>query len=274
MSRLDTSKYCVGREEKRKDRFRLRDVKTDDDGGLEKDAGKAAFERAHARLIELQQLFYADGRFALCVVFQAMDTGGKDGTIRDVFGGVNPAGCRVTSFKAPNDVELRHDFLWRIHQHTPRLGHFAVFNRSHYEDVLVARVKKLVPSERWKPRFEHINTFERMLFDEGTRIVKFLLHISRDYQRERLLRRLHDPAKQWKFDPQDVAERARWDDYQQAYEEVLNRCSTAAAPWYVVPAEHHWFRNLLVTQVLVETIESLPLAYPKPSFDPSRIVID
>ncbi len=246
---------------------------TDDDGGMTKAEGEAEFEKLRTRLDELQELMYAEGRHALLVVLQAMDAGGKDSTIRSVFSSINPQGCKVINFKAPNDVELRHDFLWRVHENTPRLGYIGVFNRSHYEDVLVVRVKKLVPEKRWQARYEHINNFEEMLYDEGTTVVKFFLHISKDYQKKRLERRLSKPSKHWKFDPSDVAERALWDQYQAAYEDVFRRCSTKHAPWYVIPAENRWFRNLLIAGVLVETLEALDMRYPKPRVDVGQIVI-
>lgn len=251
----------------------LRDYKTDDDGGMDKADVEAQFEKLHDRLIDLMELLYAESKHALLIVLQAMDTGGKDSTVRAVLSGVNPASCKVISFKAPNDVELRHDFLWRIHENTPRLGHVGVFNRSHYEDVLIVRVKNLVPEKRWKKRYDHINAFEEMLHDDGTRIVKFFLHISKDYQKQRLEKRLADPAKHWKFDPNDLAERARWDEYQAAYEAALSRCSTEHAPWYVIPGEHRWYRDLLITRVLVETLESLDMRYPEPRFDPTTIKV-
>jgi PPK2 family polyphosphate:nucleotide phosphotransferase len=252
----------------------LQQIKTDDDGHLSKKQGETEFEKLHKRLIKLQELLYAEGKHALLVILQAMDTGGKDSTIRSVFQGVNPQGCQVTSFKAPNETEQKHDFLWRIHQNTPPLGYIGIFNRSHYEDVLVARVKKLVPEARWQARYEHINCFEQMLHDEGTAIVKFFLHISQDYQKERLQRRLDKPDKRWKFNPADLVNRQRWEDYQTAFEVMLTRCSTAHAPWYVIPAEHHWYRNLLVTSVLVNQLESFNMNYPEPDFEPAQIVIE
>lgn len=252
----------------------LSHLKTKDSGDWSKSNGKTQFKKLRRRLIQLQELLYAEHRHALLVVFQAIDTGGKDSTIRHVFKGVNPQGCRVTSFKAPTDLELAHDFLWRVHQHTPPLGYIEIFSRSHYEDVLVARVKGLVPESCWQQRYEHMNAFEKLLTDEGTTIVKFFLHISKDYQKQRLQRRLERPDKYWKFDPSDVAERQRWDEYQQAFEEMLQRCSTPYAPWYVVPAERHWYRNLLVASVLVKTLESFDLDYPPLTYDPAEIVID
>ncbi|MFO0974057.1 MAG: polyphosphate kinase 2 family protein [Phycisphaerae bacterium] len=255
-------------------KIRLADFETRDDGGLKREEAEAELQQVKARLIELEELLYADGRFALLIVFQAMDTGGKDSTIRSVFSGVNPASTRVVSYKAPNDVERRHDFLWRIHQNTPRLGHITIFNRSHYEDVLVVRVKSLVPEARWRARYDHINNFEQMLHDESTRVVKFFLHISKAFQKERLEKRLADPKKHWKFDPNDVAERKHWDDYQHAFEVMLERCSTDHAPWYVIPAETRWYRDLLVAKAVVKTLESLDLKFPKPTFDAATIHID
>jgi PPK2 family polyphosphate:nucleotide phosphotransferase len=179
----------------------------------------------------------------------------------------------VINFKAPTPEELEHDFLWRVHANAPRAGYLAVFNRSHYEDVLIARVKNLVPESRWRKRYDHINAFEELLHDEGTTILKFFLHISRDYQRQRLQRRLDKPDKLWKFDPGDLVERTRWDDYQQAYADALSRCSTRHAPWYVIPAEKRWYRNLLIARIIVDTLESLDMQYPEPGFDPSTIVV-
>ena len=247
---------------------------TKDDGGIGKSRGNARLAELVQRLQELQELMYAQQKHALLVVFQAMDTGGKDSTIREVFGSVNPQGCRVASFKAPTDTELAHDFLWRVHRNTPARGMLTVFNRSHYEDVLVVRVKELVGKAQWRKRYDHINAFEKLLHDEGTILLKFYLHISKDYQKQRLVRRLERPDKRWKFNPDDLAERQRWDPYQQAYGEALRRCSTRHAPWYVVPAEKRWFRNLLVAQTVVATLESLDMAYPEPGFDPSTIVIE
>jgi PPK2 family polyphosphate:nucleotide phosphotransferase len=251
----------------------LRKFKTDDPGGLTKKQALARFKKLRQRLIELQELMYAEGKHGLLVVFQAMDCGGKDSTIGTVFRGVNPQGCKVASFKAPNEVELRHDFLWRVHQGLPRRGTIGIFNRSHYEDVLIVRVDKLQPDKRWKEHYQQINAFEQMLHDEGTTIVKFFLHISKGYQKKRLQRRLDDPAKHWKFSPADLVERKKWSDYQDAYEQVFERCSTDAAPWYIIPAERRWYRNLLIASVLVDTLESLDMKYPKADFDPQTIVI-
>lgn len=249
----------------------LAKIPSADDGGLKKSDGEEQFETAHARLIELENILAADGRYAILAVFQGMDTSGKDSTIRNVFSGLNPASVYATSFKAPNETERRHDFLWRVHEAVPPRGRIGIFNRSHYEDVLIVRVKQLVEEKRWKARYEHINAFERLLTDEGIIIRKFFLHISKDYQKERLEKRLENPEKYWKFDPADLAERARWDDYQAAYADAVRKCSTHEAPWYVIPAEKRWYRDLLVTRVLVQTLEGLDLRYPKPTFDPAAI---
>jgi PPK2 family polyphosphate:nucleotide phosphotransferase len=234
----------------------------DFDGG--KDEGKAAHDELCSRLEGLQNVLYADGRHKLLVVLQAMDTGGKDGTIRHVFRHTNPQGVHVASFKRPTEDELAHDYLWRVHQHTPASGQINIFNRSHYEDVLVVRVHDLVPEERWRRRYDHIAAWEQQLADEGTTILKFFLHISKEEQAARLQARLDTPEKRWKFEKGDLAEREHWDAYQAAYEELLARTSTDAAPWYVVPADRKWFRNLVVSQVLVDTLDGLDLRYPEP----------
>ncbi len=251
----------------------LAKIPTKDDGGLDKQAGKAQFAQLRLRLRELQALLAAEGKQALLVVFQAMDAAGKDSTIGEVIGPLNPAGVTVTGFKKPSTEERSHDFLWRIHQHAPRKGQIAVFNRSHYEDVLVVRVHDLVSRKRLQERYEQIRDFEKLLVAEGTAVIKFYLHISKDYQKERFQRRLDRPDKQWKFNVGDLPERARWDDYRAAYEEALSRCSTTDAPWYVIPAEKRWYRNLLVTQILIERLEKFEMAYPEPDFDPAEIVI-
>jgi PPK2 family polyphosphate:nucleotide phosphotransferase len=232
----------------------------DFDGG--KDEGKEAHEALSDRLEELQNRLYADGRHKLLVVLQAMDTGGKDGTIRHVFRQTNPQGVDVASFKRPTEEEQAHDYLWRVHQRTPASGQIMIFNRSHYEDVLVVRVHDLVAEERWRKRYDHINAWEQLLVDEGTTIVKFFLHISKDEQARRLQARVDLAEKRWKFEMGDIDERKHWDAYVTAYEEALCRTSTDGAPWYAVPADHKWFRNLVVSQVLVDTLEGLDLAYP------------
>ena len=226
------------------------------------------------RIAELQRVLWADGGHALLVVFQAMDTGGKDGTIRKVFSGVNPQGVNVTGFGVPSDEELSHDYLWRIHEHTPARGRIGVFNRSHYEDVLVVRVNNLVSEERWAKRYDQIADFERMLTDEGTKIVKIMLNISRAEQRERLQARLADPSKNFKFNPSDLDVRKQWDDYMDAYEEAIGRTSTAAAPWFVVPADRKWYRNLVVARIIIDALESLDLAYPVTDHDLEGLTVE
>ena len=243
------------------------------EGKLTKEEAKEQTDALITRLQDLQALLYADSSRALLVVLQAMDAAGKDSTIKTVFGPINPQGCKVVSFKGPNSTELSHDFLWRIHQNTPRKGHIGVFNRSHYEDVLIVRVKDLAPKDLIKKRYDHINNFEELLNDEGTRVVKFFLHISKDYQKEQLQERLDTPEKLWKFSPSDIPERMHWDDYRKAFEIAFEKCSSPQAPWYIVPAERKWFRNLLVAQVLVEALESMDLKYPEVNFDPREIKI-
>ncbi len=225
------------------------------------------------KLREQQDLLYADGTQSLLVVIQAMDTGGKDGAIEHVFSGVNPQGCNVTSFKQPTPLELRHDFLWRIHQATPAKGIIGIFNRSHYESVLVERVHDLVPKKVWSGRYEKINEFEKLLADEGTTILKFFLHISKDEQRERLQKRLDDKNRQWKFAAGDLAERKLWNDYTEAYEDALSRCSTEHAPWYIVPADHKWFRNWVLSDTIVRTLRKMKLQYPAASEDVQKLKV-
>lgn len=238
-----------------------------------KKVGRAALPGLTSRLAELQRRFWAEAERGLLVVIQAIDTGGKDGTIRKVFKGVNPHGVNVRGFDAPSDTELAHDYLWRIHQHTPAKGAITVFNRSHYEDVLVVRVKALVPQERWARRYRHIREFERMLTDEGTVIVKLFLHISKNEQRERLIARLEDPDKNWKFDPGDLDDRKLWDDYQEAFAAAIAATSTDYAPWYVIPANRKWYRNLAVSSILIDTLERLDPRYPESQHDLEGIII-
>ena len=255
-------------------RLRLASVDPDDDGGFSgKDEARAALARDLERLRELQHLLYADNRFALLVVLQAMDTGGKDGTIRHVMSGLNPAGCAVTSFKVPSEEERDHEFLWRIHNAVPARGMIGVFNRSHYEDVLVVRVHKLVPKEVWSKRYRQINEFERTLDENGVKILKFYLHISKAEQARRLRSRIEDPAKNWKFSEADLRERKLWGRYQAAFEDAIDACSTPWAPWHVVPANKKWARDAMVARVMVKALEKLRLRYPKPAADLSRIVI-
>jgi PPK2 family polyphosphate:nucleotide phosphotransferase len=255
------------------------DLATRDPGNHSQFAGGKKDAKRHLkvlrkRLAGLQRVLWADGSHRLLVVIQALDTGGKDGTIRGVFSGVNPQGVRVTNFKAPTDRELAHDYLWRIHQHTPAAGMISVFNRSHYEDVLVVRVLGLVPPSQWQQRYRQINAFEEMLAAEGTTILKFYLHVSKEEQAERLRARLDDPDKHWKFNKADLKARARWDEYMEAYEQVLARTSTDAAPWYVVPANHKWYRNIVVASTIVTTLESLDLEYPEAEENLDGVVIE
>ncbi len=253
----------------------LADIDPDDEGVWEgkKEEGKAEFARLCMKLDELQEILYAEHKHKILIVIQAMDTAGKDGTIRSVFEGVNPQGVRVASFKAPTPEELDHDYLWRIHARVPGKGEMVLFNRSHYEDVLVVRVHQLVPEAVWSQRYEQINDFERMLAEEGTTILKFYLHISKDEQKKRLQERLDTSRKQWKFNPADLKERELWPDYMKAYEDAISKTSKKWAPWYVIHANHNWYRDLCVAQILVATLEDLKLEYPKPATDLSQIKI-
>jgi PPK2 family polyphosphate:nucleotide phosphotransferase len=248
---------------------------TNDTDGFDgkKQDSEPVLAELNTRLAELQGRLFAEGKRRVLVVLQGMDTSGKDGTIKHVFRNVNPLGVKVANFKRPNDTELAHDYLWRIHEHTPGTGHITIFNRSHYEDVLVVRVHDLVPREQWKQRYRHIREFERMLADEGTIVRKFFLHISKDEQKERLEERLSNPEKQWKFEHGDVDERKLWDDYQKAYETALSETSTNYAPWYIVPSDRKWYRNLVISQVLIDTLESLEMRYPEPEQGLENITI-
>lgn len=235
-------------------RIRLREIETDANGGLTKEEGLARFAALATELGELQDLLYAARQQSVLIVLQGIDTSGKDGTTRHVLREVNPVGLRVVSFKVPNEADLAHDFLWRVHPHTPGRGDFVVFNRSHYEDVLVARVHDLVPEPVWRARYDHINAFERLIADNETIIAKFYLHISKDEQERRLLEREADVSKAWKLSAGDWVERASWDHYIAAYEDAINACATPRAPWYVVPADRKWFRNVVVAETLVEIL--------------------
>jgi PPK2 family polyphosphate:nucleotide phosphotransferase len=257
-------------------RIRLKDFDPDDTSPIEggKKEGEQIVDKLGERLDELQDVLYAAHGKKLLIVLQGMDTSGKDGTIRRVFHSVDPLGIRVASFKAPTAEELDHDFLWRIHRQVPGKGEITIFNRSHYEDVLVVRVRELVPAKVWRARFEQINAFEEMLAATGTVIIKFFLHISIDEQKKRLQKRLDDPAKRWKFNSGDLAERKLWDKYMTAYEDVLNKTSTDYAPWYIVPANAKWFRNVIVSQVLVDTLERLDLEYPPAEKDLDGVTVE
>jgi len=238
-----------------------------------KEAALERLEKLNRKLDTLQETLYAEHKHRVLIVLQAMDSAGKDGTIRHVFEGVNPQGVRVASFKAPTAPERDHDYLWRIHAQTPAKGEIVIFNRSHYEDVLIVRVHGLVPEDVWKRRYEHINAFEKMLTDEDTTILKFFLHIDPREQKRRLQARLDDPNKRWKFTPNDLKERKLWNDYMEAYADAIGKTSTRRAPWYVVPANHKWYRNLVIATVIVDTLKRLNLRYPAPAWDPSGIKV-
>jgi PPK2 family polyphosphate:nucleotide phosphotransferase len=254
---------------------RLRDVDSAFKNGHEdREDAAAETEWYSKRLRELQDVLYAERRQSLLICLQALDTGGKDGTINHVLGAMNPQGCRVVPFRQPSAEEASHDFLWRAHRATPARGEVVIFNRSHYEDVLVVRVHNLVPKQVWSARYQRINAFEQGLVENGTHILKFYLHISSEEQLSRFRKRLDDPTKNWKISEADYNERRYWDDYRAAYEEALSRCSTERAPWFIIPADHKWFRNLAVARIVVEHLEGLGLSYPKPTVDLARIQRD
>jgi PPK2 family polyphosphate:nucleotide phosphotransferase len=254
--------------------IRLADIDPNDTGQYKhKDDAQEELEKHRERLGDLQARLYAEHKQSLLIVLQAIDTGGKDGTIKSVFEGINPEGCQVWSFKVPSAEELDHDFLWRIHARTPGKGMIGIFNRSHYEEVLVVRVHKLVPEEVWRTRYGLINDFERLLTFNNTIVLKFFLYISRDEQKERLQSRLDHPDKNWKFSPLDIQERALWDDYMAAFEDAVNNCSTDYAPWYVIPANHKWYRDLLVARTIADTLEAMNPQYPPPAEGLDKVVI-
>jgi PPK2 family polyphosphate:nucleotide phosphotransferase len=246
----------------------------DETYGTDKTGALAAEAALEARLASLQERLWAESKHPVLVVLQGIDASGKDGTIRKVMDAFSPMGCTVTSFRVPTPIELGHDYLWRVHPHTPEKGSIAIFNRSHYEDVLVVRVHELVPEAVWRPRYDHINAWERMLTDEGTTIVKFFLYIDRDEQKRRLEARRDDPTRSWKFSAGDVAERALWDRYIEAFEECLERTSTSNAPWYLIPANRKWFRNFSVAHIVAETLEALDPHYPSPEPGNRDLVIE
>lgn len=257
---------------KPRDKLQLDGIDPAHHAGHENKASARDEIRAYAfRLRELQYLLYAENRRGLLICLQALDTGGKDGTIRHVLGYMNPQGCRVKSFKQPSSEEAEHDFLWRIHKETPSRGEVVIFNRSHYEDVLITRVHGLISKKQCKERFEAINDFEKHLTDNSTHVLKFFLHISKDEQLKRLNKRLSDKKRHWKISEADYAERSHWDDYLRAYEDALSHCSTAWAPWFVIPADHKWFRNLVISQIVVEYLEQLDMKFPKPKVDIEEI---
>jgi len=252
-------------------KIKLADIDPAGTHGVKKPAAADRLADNLRRLTVLQYLLYAEARRSLLVVLQGIDAGGKDGTIRRVMSGLNPQGVSVTSFKAPDGPEKRHDYLWRVHNAVPEHGKIGIFNRSHYEDVLIVRVHSLVPKSVWSKRYDQINDFERMLSENGTRILKFLLYISKEEQAQRFRERLEDKTKNWKFSPEDIKEREYWDQYIAAYEDVLCKCNPKHAPWYVIPANHKWFRNLAVSEIVLRTLEDMDLKYPKPVADLSEI---
>lgn len=235
-----------------------------DDGGVKRDDAEAAMPELLDRMLDLQERLYAGRKRSLLIVLQGRDASGKDGTIKHVMGGFNPLGTRVHAFKAPNELERSHDFLWRIHHNVPEAGHVAIFNRSHYEDVLVPQVRGLLDADAIDRRLEHIRGFESLLADSGVAIIKCFLHVGKDEQRERLQERLDNAEKRWKFDPADLQARAEWDLFGASYEGIFRRTATKEAPWYVIPADRKWFRNYLVANIVVRTLEKLKLRYPDP----------
>jgi PPK2 family polyphosphate:nucleotide phosphotransferase len=244
-------------------KFRLRDHDPDDSAHInDKEVAMASQQKSTQKLSDLHDLLYAEQKHALLIVLQGMDAAGKDGTIKHVMSGVNPAGCTVTSFKVPTAEEAAHDFLWRIHKAVPPKGYIGIFNRSQYEDVLVTRVHKLVPESVWKSRYDRINEFEQLLVENNVLVLKFFLHMSKDEQKRRFDSRKEDADKNWKISDADSRERAYWDDYQAAYQDAIGKCSTKYAPWYVVPSNKKWFRNLAVSQMIVDALEELKMKYP------------
>ncbi len=256
-------------------KIRLCDIDADETGGYKsKEETLPRLEKLRERLAELQEKLYAEDRQSLLIVLQAMDTGGKDGALKSLLTGINPAGVQVTSFKAPSLEELDHDFLWRVHRAAPSRGIIGVWNRSHYEDVLITRVHGLIGKKVWRARYQDINAFESLLADNGVTILKFYLHISKGEQKKRLQARLDDPSKHWKFSPGDLEERKFWDDYQDAFEDAINNCSTEQAPWMIVPANHKWARNIALSEAVVAALEKMKPQFPQPKFDPKTIVVE
>lgn len=255
-------------------KFKLKDINPSSSGEYKnKEEGEARLEELRPHLSQLQEALYAEHKQSLLLVFQAMDTGGKDGAVKGLLTGVNPAGVQVNSFKAPSGDELEHDFLWRVHQHTPPKGIIGVWNRSHYEDVLIARVHKLVEEKVWRARYGAINNFEQLLVQSGVTILKFFLLIDKDEQKTRLQSRLDNKDKNWKFNEGDLAERELWDDYMAAYQDAINNCSSENAPWYVVPANKKWARNVAIAEIVTHTLEKMNPQYPQVDFDAKSIHI-
>lgn len=260
-------KYCIqgGNE------VDLRQLSTRDSDAFKgnKAEGQKYLDELGHKLSDLQNTLFAEQKQKILIVLQGMDTSGKNGTVRNVFRNVTPQGVNVASFSRPTKLELSHDYLWRIHKKTPGNGEIVIFDRSHYEEVTAVRVNELKPEDVWKKRYDHINNFEKLLVDEGTVIIKFLLHISRDEQKSRLQNRLKNPTKHWKFDDSDLVARERWEDYMDAYSDVLNLTSTSYAPWYVIPSDQKWLRNLIVSEIIIDILDALEMAYPDPDFDPN-----
>lgn len=249
----------------------LKKFDTDYDGKLQKEQSKIELDKLHLKMSKLQYTLHAEKKQALLIVLQAMDAGGKDGTIRDVMQGFNPQGCKVTPFGVPSDLEINHDFLWRVHKAVPAKGEIGIFNRSHYGDVLVVKIHNLVPPKQWSKRYEHINNFEKMLTDEGTHVLKLFLHISKDEQKKRLEKRLSNPLKHWKVDEADFKERKFWNKYIDAHEQMMEKCSTPWAPWYIIPADKKWYRNWLVGHIITKTLEDMKPKMPKPIADIAKL---
>jgi PPK2 family polyphosphate:nucleotide phosphotransferase len=258
-------------------KFSLRDI---DPGSKElcpeggKNSSLDLFDELRDRIQVQQKVLYAENKQRVLVVIQAMDTGGKDGCVKHVFSRVDPQGIQVASFKKPTEEEMARDFLWRVHRQVPGNGQITIFNRSHYEDIVAVRVKRLFDDAVWKRRYRHVIEFERMLCEEGTKIIKIFLHISKEEQKQRLLKRLENPTKHWKFHPDDLADRERWEDFQHAYESLIEKTSTRYAPWYVIPANRKWYRNLCVARLFADTLEELDMRFPDPGWDVDSIEID
>ena len=255
-------------------KIRLADIDPNETHGREKQRSAAELQKGLDRLTNLQDRLWAEQKHPVLIVLQGIDAAGKDGSVKHVMSAFNPMGCSVTSFKVPTAIELAHDYLWRTHQRAPGKGEIAIFNRSHYEDVLVVRVHDIVPKNVWSKRYEQINAFEALLASSGTTIIKFFLLIDKEEQKARLQSRIDDPTKNWKFKLGDLAERKLWNEYMAAYEDALSRCSTAAAPWYVIPANRNWFRNLAIADIVADTLDDLKMQYPPATDDLSKVVIE
>jgi PPK2 family polyphosphate:nucleotide phosphotransferase len=260
---MDKNNELVGFKIKPGTKINLRKLDTDFTGELQKEQSKIELDNLHLKMSKLQYKLHAEKKQALLIILQAMDAGGKDGTIRDVMNGFNPQGCKVKSFRAPHQIELDHDYLWRVHKEIPAKGEIGIFNRSHYGDILIVRIHNLVSKNQWSKRFDHINDFEKMLTDEGVNILKFYLRISKDEQKKRLEQRINNPTKHWKIDEADFAERKFWNRYMNAYEQTIEKCSTFWAPWHIIPSDKKWYRNLIVAKIITKTLEEMKLKFPK-----------